>query len=111
MDKNDSELNQNDDDPTKPAPESVGTNQTKQAKNAVTSYASQIDLVEMFVCSIITIKKETIITDECDVEVVIITDVDQLQLRNKTQTDMADYDPTLSDINEVSNKLFRVGSL
>ena len=37
--------------------------------------------------------------------------MDQSQLRNKTQTDMADYDPTLSGINEVSNKLLRVESL
>ncbi len=69
MDATDREHNRNEDGPTKPSPALVDTNWTKQAKNAATSYTSQTDLVGMFVRSLITIKKETIITDECDFEV------------------------------------------
>ncbi len=57
MDATDPEHNPNDDGPTKPAPASVDTNWTEQAKDAATGYASQTDLVGMFVSSIITISK------------------------------------------------------
>ena len=75
------------------------------------SYNSATDLIGIFVNSLLTINEDVVNDNFGAYKVDVVESVNLEDLRNKCHPGKSGYDPNLADIDDLSNKLFRVGTV